>query len=137
MTYAEVVVSTPIRRQVISGQEEEGPENKYSPLSLAFHYSIPPALEEKAAIGQLVQVPFGPRRLQGIVRALLSGQVSRLRSGSDHTPAQCAPQEGQSPLAVRYFAVAAGGILARSMSTSPQCTHRVLRYSSLSKRSRV
>ena len=70
MTYAEVVVSTPIRRQAISGQEEEGPENKYGPLSLAFHYSIPPALQEKVAIGQLVQVPFGPRRLQGIVVGL-------------------------------------------------------------------
>jgi len=70
MTYAEVVVSTPIRRQVISGPQEEGPENKHSPLSLAFHYSIPPAFAEKVAIGQLVQVPFGPRRLQGIVVGL-------------------------------------------------------------------
>jgi len=70
MTYAEVVVSTPIRRQAISGLEEKGPENKYGPLSLAFHYSIPPALQEKVAIGQLVQVPFGPRRLQGIVVGL-------------------------------------------------------------------
>ncbi len=69
MTYAEVVVSTPIRRQVISGLEEDS-ENTYSPLSLAFHYSIPPGLREKAAIGQLVQVPFGPRRLQGIVVGL-------------------------------------------------------------------
>jgi len=70
MTYAEVVVSTPIRRQVISGLEEEGPENRYSPLSLAFHYSIPSTFEEKVAVGQLVQVPFGPRRLQGIVVGL-------------------------------------------------------------------
>ncbi len=70
MTYAEVVVSTPIQRRVVSGFEEEGPENKYSPLSLAFHYSIPPAFEEKVAIGQLVQVPFGPRCLQGIVVGL-------------------------------------------------------------------
>lgn len=67
MTYAEVVVSTPIRPRAISGFEEEGPGNKYSPLSRAFHYSIPPTLREKVAIGQLVQVPFGPRRLQGIV----------------------------------------------------------------------
>jgi primosomal protein N' (replication factor Y) len=70
MTYAEVVVSTPIRPRAISGFEEEGPENRYSPLSLAFHYSIPPTLREKVAIGQLVQVPFGPRRLQGIVVGL-------------------------------------------------------------------
>ncbi len=69
MTYAEVVVSTPIRRRAFSGPAE-GPENKYGPLSLAFHYSIPPALQEKVAVGQLVQVPFGPRRLQGIVVGL-------------------------------------------------------------------
>ena len=56
-------------------------------------------------------------------------------SGLAHTPAQCAPQDGQSPPAVRYFAVAAH--LARSMSTSPQCTHNVSRYSSLSKCSKV
>ena len=44
MIYAEVVVNTPIRRQVISDLEEEGPESKYSPLGLTFHYSIPPFL---------------------------------------------------------------------------------------------
>ena len=70
MIYAEVVVNTPIRRQVISDLEEEGPESKYSPLGLTFHYSIPPPLREEVAIGQLIQVPFGPRRLQGIVVGL-------------------------------------------------------------------
>ena len=67
MIYAEVVVNTPIRRQVISDLEEEGPEGKLSPLGLSFHYSIPAPLRDEVAIGQLIQVPFGPRRLQGIV----------------------------------------------------------------------
>lgn len=69
MIYAEVVVNTPIRRHIISGLEE-GPKSKYSPLALAFHYSIPPPLREQVAIGQLIQVPFGRRRLQGIVVGL-------------------------------------------------------------------
>jgi len=70
MMYAEVVVNTPIRRQAILDLEEEGPEGEYSPLGLTFHYSIPPPLQEKVAVGQLIQVPFGPRRLQGIVVGL-------------------------------------------------------------------
>jgi len=70
MVYAEVVVNTPIRRQAIMDLEEEGPGSEYSPLGLTFHYSVPPSLEEKVAIGQLVLVPFGPRRLQGIVVGL-------------------------------------------------------------------
>lgn len=35
-----------------------------------FHYAIPPELEDQVAPGQLVWVPFGRRRLQGIVIAL-------------------------------------------------------------------
>jgi primosomal protein N' (replication factor Y) len=70
MIYAEVVVNVPIRRQVISDLEEEGPESKYSPSGLSFHYSIPASFRDEVAIGQLIQVPFGPRRLQGIVMGL-------------------------------------------------------------------
>ena len=70
MTYAEVVVNTPIRRRAVLDLQEEGPGSEYSPLGLTFHYSVPPPLEKKVAIGQLVQVPFGPRRLQGIVVGL-------------------------------------------------------------------
>jgi primosomal protein N' (replication factor Y) len=69
MIYAEVVVNTPIRRQAISGLEE-GSESEYSPLGLTFHYSIPAPLRDEVAIGQLIQVPFRTRRLQGIVVGL-------------------------------------------------------------------
>ncbi len=69
MIYAEVVVNTTIRRKIISGLEE-GPQGKDSPLGLTFHYSIPAPLRDEVAIGQLIQVPFGPRRLQGIVVGL-------------------------------------------------------------------
>jgi primosomal protein N' (replication factor Y) len=70
MIYAEVVVNTPIRRQVISDLEEEVPESQYSPLGLTFHYSVPPLLREEVTVGQLIQVPFGSHRLQGIVVGL-------------------------------------------------------------------
>ncbi|MBI4317465.1 MAG: primosomal protein N' [Chloroflexi bacterium] len=50
--FAEVVVNSPASRSAPS-----------------FHYGIPPGMS--LAIGQLVWVPFGPRRLQGIVLDLL------------------------------------------------------------------
>ncbi len=35
-----------------------------------FHYEVPPALTGQVAVGMLVEVPFGPKRVQGIVIAL-------------------------------------------------------------------
>jgi primosomal protein N' (replication factor Y) len=69
MKYAEVVVNTPLRRQpkaVVEGYPPEG-ATAYRPLSMTFHYSIPPYLQDEVALGQLVWVPFGPRRLQGVI----------------------------------------------------------------------
>ena len=40
-------------------------------LRKQFDYSIPPALEEKVAIGSRVKVPFGPRQVPGVVTELL------------------------------------------------------------------
>jgi primosomal protein N' (replication factor Y) len=37
------------------------------PVRGAFHYHLPPALEGRVAPGHLVVVPFGPRRVQGVV----------------------------------------------------------------------
>jgi primosomal protein N' (replication factor Y) len=65
MTYAEVVVNTPLHRKVTVT------EDLASDLSLTFHYAIPPELQNQARVGQLVWVPFGPRRrLQGLIVAL-------------------------------------------------------------------
>ncbi|MFQ5875552.1 MAG: hypothetical protein ACE5JL_17385, partial [Dehalococcoidia bacterium] len=71
MKYAEVVVNTPIIRRKIDRlyPEEEMDAEGYSPLGMTFHYSIPPHLVDEVALGQLVWVPFGPRRLQGIILA--------------------------------------------------------------------
>ena len=54
MTYAEVVVHIPLRGQRFP----------------VFHYSIPPHLEDRVAVGQLVLVPFGSRLLGGLVVGL-------------------------------------------------------------------
>ena len=64
MIYAEVVVNTPLRRRVTVT------EDLASDLSPSFHYVIPSELQNQARVGQLVWVPFGPRRLQGLILAL-------------------------------------------------------------------
>ena len=69
MTYAEVVVNTPLHRRV-TVTEDLASEGGSSPLSPTFHYAIPPGLQGQARVGQLVWVPFGPRRLQGLILAL-------------------------------------------------------------------
>ncbi|MDH4135610.1 MAG: hypothetical protein OEW09_02680, partial [Anaerolineae bacterium] len=64
MIYAEVVVNTPLhRRGTVT-------EDLASDLSPTFHYAIPPELQNQVTVGQLVWVPFGPRRLQGLILAL-------------------------------------------------------------------
>jgi primosomal protein N' (replication factor Y) len=69
--YAEVVVNTPLRRQVpVTARATPGGEPGFAPLDLTFHYSIPSSLEGRVGPGHLVWVPFGPRRLQGVVLAL-------------------------------------------------------------------
>jgi len=40
------------------------------PLSATFHYSIPAELEDRLRAGHLVEVSFGPQRIQGIVVTL-------------------------------------------------------------------
>lgn len=54
--YAEVVVNLPIR----AGR---------TVLDKTFHYSIPPHLEGRVAVGQMVQIPFGAGRRAGVVVA--------------------------------------------------------------------
>jgi primosomal protein N' (replication factor Y) len=74
MTYAEVVVNTPLYRRVTVTEElasEGGAADGSSPLSPTFHYAIPSELQNQATVGQLVWVPFGTRRrLQGLILAL-------------------------------------------------------------------
>jgi primosomal protein N' (replication factor Y) len=65
MTYAEVVVNTPLHHRRVTVTEDLA-----SDLSPTFHYAIPSELQNQARVGQLVWVPFGPRRLQGLILAL-------------------------------------------------------------------
>ncbi|MBI4786451.1 MAG: primosomal protein N' [Chloroflexi bacterium] len=67
MKYAEIVVNTPL---AASGNAVQ-----------AFTYSIPARLADALALGQLVWVPFGARRVQGIV--VLLGDTSPVDKTKD------------------------------------------------------
>ena len=66
MKYAQVVVNAPL---TIGKPIEQESDAAGSPRERAFTYSIPERLADTLALGQLVWVPFGARRLQGIVVA--------------------------------------------------------------------
>jgi len=66
MRYVQVVVNTPLAVGK-PGAEEITPAQ--SLRERAFTYSIPEHLADSIALGQLVWVPFGARRLQGVVIA--------------------------------------------------------------------
>ncbi|MBI5032811.1 MAG: primosomal protein N' [Chloroflexi bacterium] len=66
MKYAEVVVNTPI---VVRRPLEEQTATE-ALREHAFSYSIPEHLANRIGLGQLVWVPFGSRRIQGIVVGL-------------------------------------------------------------------
>jgi len=66
MKYAQVVVNTPLG--ITRPHAEEGATAE-STRERTFTYSIPERLADQVALGQLVWVPFGARRLQGIVVA--------------------------------------------------------------------
>ncbi|MGB3906731.1 MAG: primosomal protein N' [Anaerolineae bacterium] len=68
MRYAKVVVNTRVqpRKKVLDDAPRREAENGVT-LDGTFHYSIPPELHNDVRVGQLVVVPFGPRRLQGVI----------------------------------------------------------------------
>ncbi len=68
MRYAKVVVNTRVQpRRMVLGHEPAAEEENGSALGKTFHYSIPPDLRHEVRLGQLVVVPFGSRRLQGVI----------------------------------------------------------------------
>ncbi|HOQ99655.1 MAG TPA: primosomal protein N' [Anaerolineae bacterium] len=59
LRFATIAVNAPVRRSgLASGQ---------GAAAAGFHYAIPPALRGRLRVGQMVWVPFGSRRLAGIV----------------------------------------------------------------------
>lgn len=64
MKFAQVVVNRPIVIRTPRDEEKSAPE---SSRELAFTYSIPERLAERVSVGQLIWVPFGSRRIQGVV----------------------------------------------------------------------
>ena len=60
--YAEVAVNAPVRHP--------GPRAEGTDTGGTFHYLIPERLQRRVQVGQMVWVPFGRRRLPGIVTGL-------------------------------------------------------------------
>lgn len=75
--YAEIVVNAPLsRRRVPFLERAEG----FAALGQTFTYSIPRHLEDRVLPGQLLTVPFGARKLQGIVLELTENtRIERLK----------------------------------------------------------
>ena len=68
MRYAKVVVNTRVQpRKKVLDDAPRGEAENGATLDVTFHYSIPPELHNDVRVGQLVVVPFGPRRLQGVI----------------------------------------------------------------------
>ena len=70
MNYAAIVVNLPIRRYSKDTEARGAGEQDFFPGPI-FHYIIPASLQGQLQVGHLVIVPFGPRRVQGIVVELL------------------------------------------------------------------
>ncbi len=69
MRYAEVVVNTPLRRRFTKPSTRQDTAGAPS-RDMTFHYALPSHLKGQVVPGQMVWVPFGPRRMQGIVLEL-------------------------------------------------------------------
>jgi len=67
MEYAKVVVNTRVQPRRMTGCEVRDDEYGEARSTQTFHYSIPRELRQGVRLGQLVLVPFGPRRLQGVI----------------------------------------------------------------------
>jgi len=80
MKFAQIVVNRPIVIRAIREEEKSAPE---SSRELAFTYAIPEHLAEKISIGQLVWVPFGSRRIQGVVVAFSNASPVELTKDID------------------------------------------------------
>lgn len=83
MKYANVVVHVPLTNTPVSFAQRD-PDTAPLPrawLDRSFTYDIPEELRDAVRVGQLVRVPFGARRLQGIVVELTeTTDLDRTRS---------------------------------------------------------
>jgi len=67
MDFARVVVNTTVQPRKAVGDEPRDQPDDRGHNGGTFHYSIPPELRGEVRLGQLVVVPFGTRRLQGVI----------------------------------------------------------------------
>jgi primosomal protein N' (replication factor Y) len=104
--YAEIVVNAPLsRRRVPYLDRTEG----FAALGQTFTYSIPAHLAGRVQPGQLVTVPFGARKLQGIILELAAqSKIERIKDVYDivdSLPVLSAPQIALAHwLSAYYFA---------------------------------
>ncbi len=65
--YARVVVNTRVQPRKVVHDEVREDAGEGLDVGMTYHYSIPPELRAEVRQGQLVVVPFGARRLQGVI----------------------------------------------------------------------
>lgn len=68
--FAQVVVHVPLFSGLTVEEDGQADPAPYAWLERSFTYNIPEELRAAIRVGQMVWVPFGPRRLQGIVLEL-------------------------------------------------------------------
>lgn len=68
-SFAHVVVHVPLKNSPLPHTEENAPA-PFAWIERSFTYDVPAEMQDHIRVGQLVWVPFGARRLQGIVTAL-------------------------------------------------------------------
>ncbi|MBI4675078.1 MAG: hypothetical protein HY741_25845, partial [Chloroflexi bacterium] len=69
-SFAHVVVHVPLTFSLPPENTDEVVPAPFAWVERSFTYSVPVELQETICVGQLVWVPFGARRLQGIVIGL-------------------------------------------------------------------
>jgi primosomal protein N' (replication factor Y) len=93
------------------------------PLPRGFHYLVPPELSECAGVGHRVRVPFGKRRLLGIVLARLpleasdvpTARLKPLLEASDDDPVLPACILDLARFCARYYRAPIGEVLSAAL----------------------
>jgi primosomal protein N' (replication factor Y) len=105
--YARVVVNTRVQPRKIVDDEPRAETPDDAHVAMTFHYSIPPELRREVRLGQLVVVPFGARRLQGVILGFDDSspvaETKDLLEIADSTPVLSSTQIGLASWISRYY----------------------------------
>ena len=107
MQYARVVVNTRVQPRKIVDDEPRAETPDEAHAAMTFHYSIPPELQGEVRLGQLVVVPFGSRRLQGVILGFDDrspvDETKNLLEIADSTPVLSSTQIELASWISRYY----------------------------------